>query len=89
MKADIHPTYHMNAVAKCACGAEFLVASIEKNIELEICSNCHPFFTGNTKIIDTAGRVEKFQARRKAAASKSSAKVALKKSHKVAVKEKK
>ena len=71
MKTDIHPKYHTDAVAKCACGAGFIVDSFEKEISLEICSNCHPFYTGNTKIIDTAGRVEKFQARRKAAEAKS------------------
>ncbi len=74
MKVDIHPKYHMDAKAVCACGAEYSVASTEKDISLEICSNCHPFYTGNTKIIDTAGRVEKFQARRKAAAPKASPK---------------
>lgn len=70
MKTDIHPKYHMNATASCVCGATFVVDSTEEKIALEICSNCHPFFTGNTKILDTAGRVEKFQARRKAATEK-------------------
>lgn len=70
MKAEIHPKYYMDAKARCACGAEYVVASTEPEIRLEICSNCHPFFTGNTKLMDTAGRVEKFEARRKAHALK-------------------
>lgn len=71
MKTAIHPKYVTDARATCACGAGFVVDSTEEKIALEICSNCHPFFTGNTKILDTAGRVEKFQARRKAAAKAS------------------
>lgn len=63
MKADIHPNYHANAVIKCACGATFKTPSTKEKIEVEICSNCHPFYTGKEKIIDTAGRVEKFKKR--------------------------
>ncbi|MBU1046847.1 50S ribosomal protein L31 [Patescibacteria group bacterium] len=66
MKKDIHPEYFLNSKAKCACGAEFEVGSIMKDINVEICSACHPFYTGNEKVIDTAGRVEKFKARMKA-----------------------
>lgn len=62
MKKDIHPKYY-EAKASCACGNSFVVgASIEK-IQVEICSACHPFFTGNEKIVDTAGMVEKFKGR--------------------------
>ncbi|MBU4536782.1 50S ribosomal protein L31 [Patescibacteria group bacterium] len=67
MKKDIHPEYFQNSKAKCACGAEFEVGSTMKEISVEICSACHPFYTGNEKVIDTAGRVEKFKARMKAA----------------------
>lgn len=70
MKADIHPKYYMNTKASCVCGAEYDVASNEPTIRLDICSNCHPFFTGNTKILDIAGRVERFEARRKATSKK-------------------
>lgn len=70
MKADIHPTYFPQAKVTCACGRTFAVGSTREKIEVEICSNCHPFYTGNDKIMDTAGRVEKFKARRAAAGTK-------------------
>jgi len=64
MKTDIHPKYHNNAIIKCACGNEIKAGSTKEKAEVEICSACHPFFTGKKKVIDTAGRVEKFKARR-------------------------
>jgi large subunit ribosomal protein L31 len=67
MKKDIHPKYFNQALVKCACGNEFKIGSTKEAILVEICSNCHPFYTGQEKIIDTAGRVEKFKARRAAA----------------------
>lgn len=67
MKAEIHPTYFPQAKVTCACGNSFAVGSTMEKIQVEICSNCHPFYTGNDKIMDTAGRVEKFKARRAAA----------------------
>ncbi len=70
MKTDTHPKYHTGATVKCACGAEFSVGSASKDLHVEICSQCHPFYTGNDKILDTAGRVEKFKARRAAATPK-------------------
>jgi large subunit ribosomal protein L31 len=70
MKKEIHPQYYSTAVAKCACGATFDVGSTQKEISVEICSACHPFFTGNTKLLDTAGRVEKFKLRKAAAVKK-------------------
>ena len=60
MKKGIHPEYHM-ATVKCACGNEFQVGSTREDIKVEICSQCHPFFTGKQKLVDTAGRVEKFR----------------------------
>ncbi len=66
MKTDIHPTYFPNAIATCACGASFVVGSTKEKIEVEICSQCHPFYTGNEKLIDTAGRVDRFKKRRDA-----------------------
>ncbi len=60
MKTDIHPNYAVTAI-KCACGAEFQVGSTKKDITVEICSQCHPFFTGKQKLIDTAGRIERFR----------------------------
>jgi large subunit ribosomal protein L31 len=67
MKADTHPTYFPEAKVTCACGRAFTVGSTRESLEVEICSQCHPFYTGNEKILDTAGRVEKFKARRSAA----------------------
>ncbi len=67
MKADIHPTYYADARATCACGAVYTLGSTKKEIRVEICSACHPFYTGAEKIVDTAGRVEKFLRRRAAA----------------------
>jgi len=67
MKKDIHPRYYPNAKAKCACGATFCVGSTKPEIQIEICSQCHPFYTGKEKLIDVAGRVEKFKARREKA----------------------
>jgi large subunit ribosomal protein L31 len=70
MKADTHPTYFPKAKVTCACGRSFTVGSTKEKIEVEICSACHPFYTGNEKILDAAGRVEKFKARRAAAKKK-------------------
>ncbi|OGZ06606.1 MAG: 50S ribosomal protein L31 [Candidatus Lloydbacteria bacterium RIFCSPHIGHO2_02_FULL_54_17] len=70
MKADIHPKYFPKAKATCACGAEFIVGSTKEAIDMEICSQCHPLFSGLEKVMDTAGRVEKFKARRAAASTK-------------------
>ena len=63
MKKDIHPKYYPNAKVKCACGNEFEVGSTMPSIEIEICSACHPFYTGKAKIIETAGQVQKFRKR--------------------------
>ena len=60
MKKDIHPNYEV-AKVKCACGNAFETRSTKKEIEVEICSNCHPFYTGKQKLVDTAGRIEKFR----------------------------
>ena len=60
MKADIHPKYK-RAHVRCACGNEFDTGSVAGDIQTDICSACHPFFTGKQKFVDTAGRVEKFQ----------------------------
>ena len=61
MKAKIHPKYHDEAVVTCACGNNFTVGSTEKEIRVELCNMCHPFYTGKQKFVDTARRVEKFQ----------------------------
>jgi large subunit ribosomal protein L31 len=62
MKSNIHPKYY-EASVKCACGNTFKVGSVKPELEVEICSKCHPFYTGSAKLVDTAGRVEKFRQR--------------------------
>ena len=64
MKKDIHPKYG-NAVISCACGNSIETGSTKKSMKVEICSACHPFFTGKQKIVDTAGRVERFNRKYK------------------------
>lgn len=60
MKADIHPKYQLTQI-RCACGNVIETGSTKDNITVEICSNCHPFFTGKQKLVDTAGRIERFR----------------------------
>jgi large subunit ribosomal protein L31 len=60
VKAGIHPEYH-TATVKCACGNTFQTRSTQAEIHTDICNQCHPFFTGKQKLIDTAGRVERFR----------------------------
>lgn len=61
MKKDIHPKYFENATVTCACGNTFKVGMTKESLKVEICSKCHPFYTGKKKIVDTMGRVEKFR----------------------------
>lgn len=68
MKKDIHPKYFPGAKVICACGNSFTVGATQPEIRVEICAKCHPFYTGEEKLLDTAGRVEKFKARREKAA---------------------
>ncbi len=60
MKSGIHPKYHKTTV-RCACGSEFETGSTVEDINIEICSQCHPFFTGKQKLVDSAGRIERFK----------------------------
>lgn len=62
MKEGIHPEYKETTV-KCACGAEYKTRSTKENIRVDICSKCHPFFTGKQKLVDTGGRVDRFKKR--------------------------
>lgn len=66
MKTDIHPKYFDASKVTCACGNTFTVGSTKEELRVEICSTCHPFYTGTERTIDTAGRVEKFKARQAA-----------------------
>lgn len=63
MKQNIHPTYYPAAKVSCSCGNSFRVGSAKERLEVEICSQCHPFYTGGSKIVDSAGRVEKYRQR--------------------------
>lgn len=66
MKKDIHPKYYPDAKVICACGNTFTVGSTMPELKTDLCSACHPFFTGKQKLVDTARRVEKFEAKVKA-----------------------
>lgn len=63
MKKDIHPTYYPKAKVTCACGNAFEVGSTLPSIDVEVCSNCHPFYTGKEKLMDKVGQVQKFRKR--------------------------
>jgi large subunit ribosomal protein L31 len=63
MKEKIHPTYYPDAKATCSCGNTFTLGSTKNEIKVELCSKCHPFFTGEQRVVDTAGRVERFRRR--------------------------
>jgi len=63
VKQNIHPQYYPSAKIRCACGNKFTVGATVPEIQVEICSKCHPFYTGKKQLIDTAGRVEKFRTR--------------------------
>ena len=70
MKAKIHPKWYPEARVSCACGNSFTVGATVDKIQVEVCSNCHPFYTNQMKYVDTAGRVEAFKARQARAAKK-------------------
>ncbi|MFA6445821.1 MAG: 50S ribosomal protein L31 [Candidatus Paceibacterota bacterium] len=70
MKKEIHPQYFDKATATCVCGAVYHLGSTKEKIEVEICSACHPFYSGTEKTLDTAGRVEKFKNRKVAGEAK-------------------
>lgn len=79
MKQTIHPTYFPKAKVICACGNTFTTGATKEEIRVEICAKCHPFYTGEEKLIDTAGRVEKFKTRRSKAVEPKAKKVRTKK----------
>jgi large subunit ribosomal protein L31 len=63
MKKDIHPKYYPEGEVRCSCGHVFKVGSTKESVEIEICSQCHPFYTGREKTIDKAGQIQKFKER--------------------------
>jgi len=84
MKKGIHPKYHDDAKIKCYCGAELETGSTQKEINVEICSQCHPLYTGKKKVMDTAGRVDRFKKMTEKAQSKKEAAIKAKADKKVA-----
>lgn len=66
MKKEIHPEYNQESAVSCSCGEKFTVGSTMPKIDVEICSSCHPFFTGEEKVLDQGGRVERFKKRQAA-----------------------
>ncbi|NCN87667.1 MAG: 50S ribosomal protein L31 [Candidatus Pacebacteria bacterium] len=74
MKKNLHPNWNNNATITCACGESFTTGSMSESIELDICSKCHPFFTGEERFVDTQGRVDKFLKKMEAAKAKQAAK---------------
>ena len=63
MKTDIHPTYYAHAQVACSCGNTFTIGATKEQIKVEVCSACHPFFTGEQRVVDTEGRVERLRRR--------------------------
>jgi len=78
MKKDIHPKYYTDAKIICACGSVLKTGSTQKEMHIEVCSECHPFYTGKKKVMDTLGRVERFKKLTEKAASKKKSLKALK-----------
>lgn len=72
-KNDTHPKYNEQAIITCSCGAKFIVGSTKDGLETELCSKCHPFYTGQQKLVDTTGRVDKFKKKQEAAQKKQEA----------------
>lgn len=70
MKTDIHPEFHTDAMVRCVCGNEFQTGSTLTELKTEVCSVCHPFFTGEQRIVDTGGQVERFRRRAQKATAK-------------------
>lgn len=63
MKEGLHPEYNHDAVVKCACGNTFTTGSVKNELKVDVCSQCHPFYTGKQKILDTGGRIDKFMTK--------------------------
>ncbi|OGY18292.1 MAG: 50S ribosomal protein L31 [Candidatus Chisholmbacteria bacterium RIFCSPLOWO2_01_FULL_50_28] len=67
MKSDIHPTYYPEAKVTCACGNTFTIGSTKPEIQVDLCYNCHPFYTGELRLVDTQGRIERFMKKQQQA----------------------
>lgn len=73
MKQNLHPTWYHNAVVTCACGNSFVTGSTLQTLQIDICSKCHPFFTGELKFVDRQGRVDRFMQKMQVASQKQAA----------------
>jgi len=82
MKKEIHPKYYPKAEVKCACGHKFSIGSTKEKIKIEICAHCHPFYTGNEKLMDVVGKVERFKKRKERASKVAVKSKAVKKAEK-------
>ncbi len=89
MKSNIHPNWNPNATVICACGATFTTGSTQDRIRVEICSSCHPLFTGQSKLIDTLGQVDRFVKKVEASKAKQAERVKILEARKLKVEEKK
>lgn len=76
MKSELHPTYNESVTVTCSCGHSWQTGSTASAISIEVCSNCHPFYTGKSKLVDATGRVDKFQQRLNETAARQKAKAA-------------
>ncbi len=88
MKKDIHPKYHSDAKIKCACGNVITVGSTREKMEIEICSACHPFYTGKKKLVDSTGQVDRFKKKMEKTKQMKKATTAKKKAKEVEVNKK-
>lgn len=89
MKSDIHPVWHADAKVTCACGNTFTTGSTLPEIRVDICSACHPFFTGQQKLVDTLGQVERFQRKNESSKVKQEQRTQILEARKLKVAEKK
>jgi large subunit ribosomal protein L31 len=78
MKEKIHPAYYHDAVITCGCGHEFTTGSTQKKMHVEVCSNCHPLYTGTQKVLDSQGRVDRFKKIREKTTAKAKDRLAKK-----------
>ncbi|MEK7518875.1 MAG: 50S ribosomal protein L31 [Patescibacteria group bacterium] len=82
MKDKIHPTYYHDAAVRCGCGNKFITGSTLQELSVEVCSNCHPLYTGKQKMVDTQGRVDRFKRLKEKSSAKATALLTVKKSKK-------
>lgn len=82
MKDKIHPTYYHDATVSCGCGKKFVTGSTVQELHVEVCSNCHPLYTGKQKMVDTQGRVDRFKRLKEKSSATATARLAVKKSKK-------